>query len=70
MLDWIRACKDTKRRAPISVPPRRTQSGWLLLAVALHFPGKLEWKLQGPAFTNSPEANRKPIFRKGSELKL
>ncbi len=72
MLDWVRACKggdpgcsDFRITAPYAE--------WLALAaIALRFPGKLEWDAKNLRITNNAEANEhvKPVFRKGWELKV
>jgi hypothetical protein len=72
MLDWIRACKGGEAScSDFSVTAPYAE--WLaLVAIALHVPGKLEWDAKSMRFPNSAEANRfvKPVFRKGSEIKL
>jgi hypothetical protein len=72
MLDWVRTCKGGDPACSdfsVSAP----YAEWLaLVAISLHVPGKLEWDARNMRFTNSPETNRfvKPLFRKGTELKL
>jgi hypothetical protein len=70
MLDFIRACKGGDPACSnfeVSAP----FTEWMLLgAIALRFPGKLEWDREKMQFTNNKEANKllKPTFRKGWEF--
>lgn len=72
MLDWVRACKGGERSCSdfsITAP----YAEWLaLVCIAWRVPGKLLWDSKNTRFTNSEAANQlvKPLFRRGSELKL
>jgi predicted dehydrogenase len=72
MLDWVRACKGGEASCSdfsITAP----YAEWLaLVCIAWRVPGKLQWDSKSMRFTNSEAANQlvKPVFRKGSELKL
>ncbi|MBN8733863.1 MAG: Gfo/Idh/MocA family oxidoreductase [Acidobacteria bacterium] len=72
MVDWVRACKGGDPSCSdfsITAP----YAEWLaLVCIAWRVPGKLQWDSKNTRFTNSEAANQlvKPVFRRGSELKL
>lgn len=72
MLDWVRACKGGDPSCSdfsITAP----YAEWLaLVCIAWRVPGKLLWDSANMRFTNSAAANQlvKPLFRRGSDLKL
>ncbi|MBI1788853.1 MAG: Gfo/Idh/MocA family oxidoreductase [Acidobacteria bacterium] len=70
--DWIRACKGGEP-ACSNFSVAGPFAEWVTLgAIAYRVEGKLLWEGARQRFTNSEAANRfvKPVFRKGSDLKL
>ena len=72
MQDWIRACKGGDPSCSnfnIAVP----YAEWLALAaIAMRFPGRLDWDSSNLRFTNNAEASKylRPAVRPGWELKV
>jgi predicted dehydrogenase len=72
MLDWVRACKGGDRSCS-DFSTTAPYAEWLaLVCIAWRVPGKLLWDSRNTRFTNSEAANQfvRPVFRRGSELKL